>query len=71
MYVIGVPPGNYTVAITGLEANQTIEYDGALHAYIQYDAARDNGYPQLIPGNTLIKIVIKPLGPTITVLVKK
>ena len=67
VYVFGVPPGNYTISITGLEANQTIiEYAGALHVYLHYQAPENNGYSQLISENTAIMIEIQPLSLTIT-----
>ena len=67
IYIFGIPPGNYTVNITGLEMNQTIiEYAGALHTYLHYQAPEN----QLIPEGTLIKITIQPLNLIIAIPVK-
>ncbi len=67
IYVFGVPPGNYTVNITGLEANQTIiEYAGTLHVYLHYQAPEN----QLIPENTVIKATVQPLNLTIIIPIK-
>ena len=71
VYVFGVPPGNYSVNVAGLEVNQTVvEYAGALHVYLHYEAPENNGYPQLAPENTVIKTTIQPLNLSIVVLVK-
>ena len=67
IYVFGVPPGNYTVNVTGLEMNQTIvEYVGALHVYLHYQAPEN----QLIPENTLIRIMTQSVNLTIIFKVK-
>ena len=70
VYVFGVPPGDYAVNTTGLEMNKTIEYTGALHVYLHYQAPENNGYPQLAPENTVAKITIQPLSLTVTIPVK-
>ena len=67
IYVFGVPPGNYTVNITGLEANQTIvEYAGALHVYLHYQAPEN----QLIPEDTEVKMIVEPLKLSIILMVR-
>ena len=51
IYVFGVPPGSYSVNVTGLEVDQTtIVYAGALHVGLHYEALIINGYPQLNTG---------------------
>lgn len=57
VWVFGVPPANYTVSVESLNATTTMDYAGALHAYIHYQAPEN----QPIPINTIVKIAIQPL----------
>jgi len=58
IYVFGVPPADYTVTIEGLNTTTTMDYAGALHIYIHYEAPEN----QLIPQGTATKIMIQPLN---------
>ena len=64
--VFGVPPASYDVSIDGLWMEKSVEYSGMLSVYARYVAR----YSELIPENTVMRIVIEPLNLTVTILVK-
>lgn len=68
VYVFGVPPASYGVDVTGLEV--TAEYTDTLHVNMRYIAPEANGYPELIPEGTVIRIVIEPLNIIVVIPVK-
>ena len=62
IYVFGVPPAKYSLSVTGLEMNKTVEYNGALQIHLHYRPPEN----KLIP-ETTIKITIQQLNLTIEV----
>ncbi len=56
--VFGVPPVEYNVTVDGLDVTVEVNYAGALHTYIHYQAPEN----QPTPINTTVKITIQPLS---------